>query len=80
LAIDTTSRRRGAVAGDLDQPRGTILVRDDLHAVFLQVGVEVRHLLLRELDLLEGGRDLLEGQVATLLSLGDEPAHFLDVE
>ena len=34
--------------------------------------MQLGHLLLRDLDLLEGGRDLLEGQEASLLTVGDE--------
>ena len=48
-------------------------LRDDLDAGFQEVSVEVADLLLRDLDLLETGGDLLERQVAALASLGDQP-------
>ena len=46
---------------------------------FDEVSAEVADLLLRDLDLLEAGGDLLEGQVAAFASLGGEPAQLLDV-
>jgi hypothetical protein len=44
-----------------------------------QVGVERRNLLFRDLDLLQGGRDLLESQVAALAALRDQIAQLLVV-
>ena len=38
------------------------------------------HLLLRDLDLLETRGDLLEGQEATFLALGDERAELLQLD
>ncbi len=72
--------RLGAVPVDLDQSGRAIVAGDDLHAVFLQVGVELEDLLLGELDLLERRRDLLEGEVAALLADGHEPAHLIYFE
>ena len=51
---------------------GEAVLGDDVDAVLDQVGVEVLHLLLGDLDLLERPGDLLEGQVAALAALGDE--------
>ena len=42
--------------------------------------VQVADLLLRDLDLLEAGGDLLEGQVAALAPFGDEVAQLLELE
>ena len=44
-----------------------------------EVGVEVLDLLLRELDVLEPGDDLVVGEKALLLTLCDELVELLDV-
>jgi hypothetical protein len=41
--------------------------------------VELHDLLLGDLDLLEGGRDLLEAQDALLLAFGDESAELVEL-
>ena len=48
--------------------------------VLHEVRVQVADLLLGHLDLLETPGDLLEGQVAALLALGDQRAQLLDLE
>ena len=45
-----------------------------------EVRVQVAHLLLGDLDLLEAGGDLLERQIAPLAALGDQRAQLLDLE
>jgi hypothetical protein len=42
--------------------------------------VELDDLLLGDLDLLQGGRDLLPGEVAALLALGYESPYLVDIE
>jgi hypothetical protein len=44
-----------------------------------QVRVELGDLLLGDLDLLQCGGDLLEGQVSALPAQGDQPAKLLDL-
>jgi hypothetical protein len=56
-----------------------LLSFEELDRVIDQIGVEVFDLLLRELDLLEHGDDLVVGEEPLLLSLLDEPVEFLDV-
>jgi hypothetical protein len=41
--------------------------------------VQLRHLLLRHLHLLERGGDLLDGQESPLLGLGDQRAQLVDL-
>ena len=45
-----------------------------------QVRVQSRDLFLGDLDLLEGGRDLLEGQVAALAAKADQTPQLLDLQ
>ena len=52
---------------------------DDVHARLDEVGPEVGDLLLRDLDLLEAGGDLLERQVPALAPLDGEAAQLLDL-
>src|SRR5207244_11092243 len=58
---------------------GEAVLGDDVDAVLDQVGVEVMHLLLGDLDLLKRPGDLLEGQVAALAALADERPKLLRV-
>ena len=58
---------------------GDAVLGDHVDAVLDQVGVQVADLLLGDLDLLERGGDLLEGQVAALAPLGDQRAQLLGV-
>ena len=55
-----------------------LLALDELDVVLDQVGVEVFDLLLRELDLFETGDDLVVGEEAFLLPVGDELLELLD--
>ena len=59
--------------------RLVLLPLDELDRVVDQVGVEVLDLLLRELDLLEPGDDLVVGEKALLLSLLDELLELFDL-
>ena len=72
--------RLRAVAGDLDQSRGTLLAGHDLHSVLVQVRPKLGELLLGQLDLFQGGRDLAEAEVAPLSPLGHQRAHLVDLE
>jgi hypothetical protein len=45
---------------------------DDVDALLLQVGVQLADLLLRDVDLLQCGGDLLDREDALVLSLGDQ--------
>ena len=56
-----------------------LLALDELDRVVDQVGVEVLDLLLRQLDLLEAGDDLVVGEEALLLAVLDELVELLDV-
>jgi hypothetical protein len=55
------------------------LAFDDVDAVLDQVRVEVLDLLLRELNVLARGRDLVVGQEAFLPPFGDELVELFDV-
>ena len=52
---------------------------DDVDPVLVQVGVQLLDLLLGDLDLLEARRDLLEGQEAALLALGDQRPQLIEL-
>src|SRR5687767_14273786 len=61
---------------------GRRLVLDPLHEldpVVDHVGVEVLDLLLREVDLFEPGDDVVVGEEAFVLPIGDELVELLDV-
>ena len=58
--------------------RLVLLTLDELDVVLDQVGVEVFDLLLRELDLFETGDDLVVGEEAFLLTVGDELLELFD--
>jgi hypothetical protein len=45
-----------------------------------QVRVQLRDLLLGDIDLLQGGGDLLEGQIALVAAQRAEAANFLGVK
>jgi len=47
--------------------------------MFIQVGVELLHLLLGDLHLLQTRGDLFEGEVATFLALGDQTTEFIQL-
>jgi hypothetical protein len=57
-----------AVLGD----GGPSVRGDDVDALVDQVGVELEHLLLGDLHLVEAGRYLLEREIAAVLSRQDE--------
>ncbi len=57
--------------------RGLAVGLDHVDAVLLQVRMQLLHLLLRDLHLLQGGSDLLERQVAALLTFGDQLTELL---
>ena len=73
-------RRRPSGAAPSANSAGRPSADDDLDAAVEQMGVQVAHLLLGDLDLLEAGGDLLEGQEAALLAVGDQAAQLLDLE
>jgi hypothetical protein len=52
---------------------------DHVYALLLQIRVELGHLFLGDLDLLQTGGDLLEGQVPPFLPFGDERTKLLDL-
>jgi hypothetical protein len=56
-----------------------LLALHELDRVVDQVGVEVLDLLLRQLDVLEPGDDLVVGEKTLLLALLDEFLQLLDV-
>ena len=51
----------------------------DVDPVLDQVRVQLLHLLLGHVHLLEAARDLLEGQIAALAPLRKQVAQFLDI-
>ena len=53
------------------------VARDHLHADLGQVAVQIAHLVVGEIELLEACGDLVMGQVATLLTLRDQVAKLL---
>ena len=53
--------------------------RDDLDALVQQVRVQLRDLLLGDLDLFQRGGDLLDGQDPPFLAFGDERAKLVDL-
>ena len=59
--------------------RGPPVVGDDVDALLLQVRMELGDLLLRDLDLLQRGGDLREGQDASVLAFRYERAKFIDL-
>src|SRR5215217_4521514 len=59
--------------------RRTPVGAHDVDPLALQEGVELDDLLLRDLDLLQAGGDLLEGQEPTLLAFGDQRAQLVDL-
>src|SRR6185437_6801768 len=72
--------------GRLLAVEGRILLRglsrlgvQELDVVVQQVGVEVLELFLRELDLLQRGRDLVEGEIALLVSFLDQGLELFDL-
>ena len=56
-----------------------LLTLDELDVVLDQMGVEVFDLLLRELDLFETADDLVIGEEALLLTVGDELLELFDL-
>jgi hypothetical protein len=56
-----------------------LLALEQVDRVVDQVGVEILDLLLRELDLLEAGDDLVIGEEPLLEPVLDELVEFLDV-
>ena len=52
---------------------------DDVDALAFEEGVELDDLLLRDLDLLQAGGDLLEGQETAFLAFGDERTQLVDL-
>ena len=73
-----------AAGGGLEAPalrgRRPAVGADDVDALAVEVGVELGDLLLRDLDLLQAGGDLLEGQEPPLLAFSDERAQLVDLE
>ena len=60
--------------------RGLVLIAlDEVDVLLGQDGVEVLDLLLRDLDVLETGRDLVVTEKALFLALGDELLQLLDL-
>ena len=59
--------------------RGLAVGAHDVDPLALEEGVELDDLLLGDLDLLQAGGDLLEGQETALLAFGDEGAQLVDL-
>src|SRR5204862_1366840 len=76
-------RRPGGPGRSLDLPvlrgGGFAVGADHVDSVLLQIRMELSHLFLGDLDLLEALRDLLEGQEAALLALADKGSKLLDL-
>ena len=62
-----------------DSGETTLNTVEDVDAGFLEVTVERPELLLGDLRLLERGRDVLDGQEAALLALGDQCPQLVDL-
>jgi GTP cyclohydrolase I/GTP cyclohydrolase-4 len=75
--------RLAGLGGGLDarglRRRGAAVRADDVDALLVEVRVQLGELLLRDLDLLERRRDLLEGQEPPVLALADERAQLLQL-
>jgi len=64
----------GSLRGDL-----FAVGADDVDALFGEVAMQFLDLLLGDLDLLERGRDLVEGQKAALLTIRDQTAKLIEL-
>ena len=77
VGIPRPRRRRVHLAVRSRRPRGPVVDLEHLDPLFVEVGVELLHLLLGYLDLLQRSRNLLERQEAALLPVRDQVAEFL---